>query len=114
MFTIYHNPHCKKSRAGLNWLEEHQFDFKIVEYLKKPITEIEFKKLLVKLNVKASDLIRTQESIYKTQFKNKNFNEDEWVKIMLENPKLIKRPIIAAKLKAVIGDPIDNLECFIK
>ena len=114
MFTIYHNPHCKKSRAGLSWLAEKGMDYSIVEYLKSPLTEAQLKQLLIKLNLKAFELIRTQEEVYKTQFKNKNFNEDEWVKIMIENPKLIKRPIVTTKHKAVIGDPIENLECLIK
>ncbi len=114
MYTIFHNPHCKKSRAGLHWLVEHKLDFEVIEYLKNPISEKDFRQLLQKLHLKASDLIRTQEETYKTQFKNKSFNEDEWVHILLENPKLIKRPIVAAKLKAVIGDPVENLECLIK
>ena len=31
---IYHNSRCKKSRAGLQYLEEKKLDFKIVQYLK--------------------------------------------------------------------------------
>lgn len=114
MYTIYHNSHCKKSRAALKWLEEKAVEFYVIEYLKNPLSEKELIELLIKLNMKASDLVRTQEEVYKTQFKNKKFNENEWVKILLEYPKLIKRPIVATRQKAVWGDPIENLECLIK
>lgn len=110
MLKIYHNPRCKKSRAGLQFIKDKTSDFEIVEYLKNPINESELKELLMKLNKKPLEMIRTQEAIYKSDFKGKNFTDDEWVKIMIENPKLIKRPIVVKNNKAVWGDPAEELE----
>ncbi len=110
MYTIYHNPRCKKSRAGLEYMKSKTNDFKVVEYLKNPLTEDELKKLLMKLNKKPHDMIRTQEAIYKQSFKGKNFTDGEWIKIMIENPKLIKRPIVVKGNKAVWGDPAEEIE----
>ena len=59
--------------------------------------------------MKPSDLVRTQEELYKKELKNKNFTDDEWMSILSENPKLIKRPIIVGKHKAVLGDPAENI-----
>ncbi len=114
MFTIYHNPRCKKSRAGLQYLQSKTDDIEVVQYLKTPITEAVLKDLLMKLNKKPHDMIRTQEAVYKQQFKGKNFNDDEWVKIMVENPKLIKRPIVVSGNKAVWGDPPEEIDIFFK
>ncbi len=114
MFIIYHNPRCKKSRAGLLYLQSKTDDIKIAEYLKHTISEQEFKDLLMKLNKKPQEMIRVQESIYKQNFKGKNFTDDEWVKIMVENPKLIKRPIVVKDHKAVWGDPAENIEVLFK
>ncbi len=109
MIKVYHNPRCKKSRAGLQYVQEHTNDFEIIEYLKNPIDESELNKLLMKLNKKPSEMIRTQEAIFKSDLKGKNFTDEEWVKIMTENPKLIKRPIVVKGNKAVWGDPADEL-----
>jgi len=110
MYTIYHNPRCKKSRAGLQFLKDKNVEFSVVEYLKNPLTEEELKTLLIKLNMKPFEMVRTQEAIYKSNFKGKNFTDDEWVKIILENPKLLKRPIVVKGNKAVWGDPAENIE----
>ncbi len=110
MVTIYHNPRCKKSRAGLQYLQTKTDDIQIVEYLKNPLSEEELKKLLVLLNKKPQEMIRTQEAVYKQNFKGKNFTDDEWVKIMVENPKLIKRPIVVKGNKAVWGDPAEEID----
>ncbi len=109
MITIYHNSRCKKSRAGLEFLKSKTNDFTIVEYLKNPIDEGELEKLLAKLNKKPQEMIRTQEAVYKQNFKGKDFTDKEWVKIMVENPKLIKRPIVVKDNKAVWGDPAENI-----
>ncbi len=110
MITIYHNPRCKKSRAGLEYLKSKGVDFEIREYLKEPLTEEELKVLLMKLNKKPQEMIRTQEAVYKQNFKGKDFTDDEWIKIIVENPKLLKRPIVVKDNKAVWGDPAENIE----
>jgi len=110
MYTIYHNPRCSKSRKGLEYLKSKTSEVEVVEYLKKPFTHESFKKVLIKLNKKPFDMVRTQEEIYKKEFKGKNFTDDEWVKIMVENPKLINRPIVVKDNKAVWGNPPEEID----
>jgi len=54
--------------------------------------------------------VRTQEEYFRKELKGKKFTDDEWVKIMIENPKLIQRPIVVKGPKAVIGDPASNID----
>lgn len=110
MLKIYHNNRCSKSRAALQYLNDKDLDIEIVEYLKNPLTESEFKALLNKLHIPASDLIRTQEDIFKKEFKGLNLTEEEWIKILLKHPKLMKRPIVETQLKAIWAVPADEIE----
>ncbi len=108
---IYHFPRCSKSRAGLNYLKEKGVKPDIIQYLKdQPFTEDSLKKVLMKLNKKPQEIIRTQEKDYKQQFKGKNFTEDEWIKILVEYPRLIQRPVVEGKTRAVIGNPPENID----
>lgn len=109
MLKIYHNPHCKKSRAALNYLEENSKPFEVFPYMKTSLPIDEIKSLLQKLNLKPFDLVRTQEVYFKSSLKGKSFNEHEWLKILEENPQLIKRPIIVDGNKAILGDSLENL-----
>ncbi|MCX6304457.1 MAG: arsenate reductase [Bacteroidetes bacterium] len=109
MLRIYHNPSCKKSRAGLKFLQESGQSFEVMEYLKNPLTEKELEKLLVKLNLKPADILRTQEEYYRQNLKGKNFEDHELVKIILQYPKLLQRPVVEGKYKAVVGDPVENI-----
>ncbi len=107
---IYHNPRCSKSRAGLKLIQEAGKDVEIIEYLKTPPTETELKKLLHMLGMSPLELIRKNEAIFKEQFKGKELTEDEWIKIMAENPKLIERPIVVDGDKAVMGRPAEKIK----
>ncbi|WP_052599489.1 arsenate reductase (glutaredoxin) [Aureispira sp. CCB-QB1] len=108
--TIYHNPRCSKSRNSLNLLKEKSLDFEIVEYLKTPLNAAEIQTLLTQLGIKAEQLIRKSEAIYKEHYKGKELNENEWIEAMVKHPKLIERPIVVYKNKAVIGRPLEKVE----
>ena len=110
MFTIYHNPKCRKSREGLQYLQDKGVEFTVVEYLKAPFTREEFKILLMKLNMRPFEIVRTQEDEYKEKLKGKNFTDEEWITILLENPKLIQRPIVVRNNKAVLGQPVEEID----
>lgn len=110
MIKIYHNPRCKKSRAGIQHLEKKGVEFEVVEYLKDPIDAKELKDVLVRLNYSPHDLVRTQEELYKKQLKGKQFTDEEWIRLLVENPRLIKRPIVVRGYKAVWADPPEEMD----
>jgi arsenate reductase len=82
---------------------------KEILYLTETPTVKEFELLLAKLNLGPQDLIRKNETLFKEKFKGKSFNDDEWIRILLEHPKLIERPIVIKGNKAVVGRPIENV-----
>ncbi|MDD4385818.1 MAG: hypothetical protein PHD06_11645 [Bacteroidales bacterium] len=110
MLKIFHNPRCKHSRAGLDYLKSKTDNYNIREYLKEPLTKEEIQEILLKTNLQPIDIVRKQEDYFKKNLKEKNFNKDEWIKIILENPKLLQRPIVVGKLKAVIANPPQNID----
>ena len=106
---ILHNPRCTKSRQTLQLLESNNAEFTIVEYLKNTPSKSELTEIIRKLGISAFELIRKGESIYKEQFKGKTLSEEEWIDVMIEQPKLIERPIFINGEKAVIGRPPENI-----
>ena len=110
MIKIYHNPRCKKSREGLLLLKESKQKFKIIEYLKETPSFDELKSIVNLLGITPLELIRKNESIWKKNYKGKELTNDEVIRAMTEHPKLIERPIVINKEKAVIGRPPENIK----
>jgi arsenate reductase (glutaredoxin) len=110
MLKIYHNPRCRKSREGLQYLEKKGVEFEVVDYTRNKFTADSLSNLLMLLNCRVMDIIRTQEEEYRLELKGKHFTDEEWIKILIENPKLIARPIIAGKYKAVLAIPPERMD----
>ena len=110
MIKIYHNPRCKKSREGLEILEESGQKFKIVEYLKTTLSFNELKSIIDLLDITPIELIRKNEAIWKDHYKGKILGDDEIIYLMIEHPKLIERPIVINKQKGIIGRPPENIK----
>ena len=107
---IYHNPRCRKSREGVQYLTDKGVKFEIIEYLKDNLSKETIQILLNKLNITALELIRKNEKIWKENYKDKSLSEKELVEVLHKEPKLIERPIIESKNLAVIGRPIENID----
>ena len=106
---IYHNPRCSKSRQTLVLIQENGITPEIIEYLNLPISTSELASLLEMLNIKPIQLVRKSEQIWKENFKGKDLSDDEILGAMVEYPKLIERPIVVEKRKAIIGRPPENV-----
>ena len=109
MTIIYHNNRCRKSREAVSLLEKNKIDFEVIEYLKTPISENQLRKILSYLDINALELIRTNESDWKTKFKGKQMTDDELIKAMIEYPKLMERPIVVKGNRAVIARPAEKI-----
>lgn len=107
---IYHNPRCTKSRQTLALIEAAGIKPEIIKYLENTPSKEELLDLLVKLNLKPADILRKGEAAYKEIIKGKSFGDEELIQIMIENPKLIERPIVVKGNKAVLGRPPENVE----
>ena len=109
MIKIYHNPRCRKSREGLALVENSGKEFEIIKYLDNPLNEKELNDILNLLNITPIELVRTNEKIWKENFKGKELKDAEIVKAMVENPKLIERPIVIYNESAVVGRPPEKI-----
>ena len=114
MIKVLHNNTCSKSRAILEHLDENNVPFEIIDFIETPLTELELKTLLKKLNTDVQGLIRKNDILYQERYMGKDFSEDEWIKILVENPSLIQRPILIKGSVAMVGRPIENVRFFIE
>ena len=114
MIKVLHNNTCSKSRAILEYLDENNVPFEIIEIIESPLTEMELTTVLKKLNTDVQGLIRKNDPLYQEKFAGKTYSNEEWIKILAENPSLIQRPILIKGPVAMVGRPIENVKFFIE
>lgn len=109
MIKIYHNNRCSKSRCGVELLENSGKEFEIVKYLDTPPNLEELQHIIDLLGISPIELVRKNEAIWKENFKGKTLSDSDVISVMVENPKLIERPIVINGNKAVIGRPTEKI-----
>jgi len=94
----------------LAFLEETKQDIEVINYLETPPSEKELKEIIGMLGITPLQLIRKGEAIWKEKFKGKDMSDADIITAMLNNPKLIERPIVVTNGKAAIARPLENVK----
>ena len=114
MIKIYHNPKCSKSREGLAILTESGKEFEVVKYLEDIPTKEELKSILQILGIPALQLVRKNEAIWKERYLGKSLSEEEIITALVQNPKLIERPIVIRNNQGAIGRPPEKIKALLQ
>ena len=97
--VLYHNKNCSKSRMCKKLLEDNKIVFKVVDYLKNPLTKNDIRKILNNLDDDLCEILRDD------KFKNQKNSVSKLVDIIFKNPNLMQRPIIFLKKFYVCRPP---------
>ncbi len=104
--TIYHNPMCSKSRDTLEILKTKEKSPEIIEYLNETPDSQTLRRIISKLGIPATDLVRTGEPAYQDAGLDiETMNEDDIIEAICAHPSLLQRPIVVSGNRAVIGRP---------
>ena len=72
------------------------------------LTEDKLRSLLKKAKLSPKDVLRKREKIYKELNLKEETDSDKLIKLIVENPGLLERPIVEVGNKAVLARPIDK------
>ncbi|ABX12618.1 arsenate reductase and related [Nitrosopumilus maritimus SCM1] len=74
------------------------------DFFKEPFSESELKKIVKMTGKKPSELLRKRDKMYKElDLENNKKTDSQIIKLMVQYPGLILRPIIISKNKAYVG-----------
>lgn len=104
---ILHNPRCSKSREALRLLETHGAAVEVVPYLEQPPSVAELRALCRLLARRPQDLVRTKEALFGELGYSigEAVGESQWLERLAAHPRLLERPIVVYRGRAVLGRP---------
>jgi arsenate reductase len=109
MIKIYHNNRCRKSREGLQTVQDSGQLHEVIDYISNPLNATELNEIIIILGISPIDLIRRNEAVWKLEYKGKQWSDQELIKAMVSHPRLIERPIVIHKNKGIIGRPNEKI-----
>lgn len=113
--VIYEKSTCTKCRAAITILDENGVAYRTVRYHDTPLTREKLTDLIRKLGIRAIELFRTKDPVYKElRLGERIMGDDEAVELLLTYPDLIQRPILERGEKAIIGRPSERITEFLR
>ena len=113
MITLWHNPRCSKSRQALALIEEAGVDVSLRHYLEDAPTRDEIIAARDALGLRAIEMMRTGEKVFKEMGLTKDSPEETLIDAMAAHPILIERPIAFGQSGAVIGRPPEAVKALL-
>lgn len=105
---VYEKPTWTTCRNLATLFRENNIDFERVNYFVEPLTEEKLRELLKKANLSAFDVLRKNEPVYKDLKIADVKDEAELIKLIVENPSILQRPIVEVGDKAILARPIEK------
>jgi arsenate reductase len=95
-------------------LRESGVDYAKVNYMIDPVGETKLRELVAKMGISPRELLRKNEAAYRElDLANRELSDDETIKLLVERPELLQRPIIERGARAVLARPAERLKEFL-
>ena len=108
--TVYEKPTCTTCRKTAALLAERGIDFERVNYYVEPLSEDKLRDLLRKAGLRPRDVLRTKEPLYRELgLTESDHSDDELIRLMVEHPDLVQRPIAERGERAVLARPPERI-----
>ena len=114
MITIYNSPSCTSCRKAKAWLEENNLEFHEKNIYHEPLTKEEIKAILMLTDEGTEEIISYRsESYQKLELEIESLTMNELLDLFIEEPSLIRRPIIMDDRRLQIGYNEDEIRMFL-
>ena len=114
MITLFLSPSCTSCRKARAWLEKHEVPFQEHNIMTSPLTTEELRTILALTDNGTDDIISTRSKIFqKLNVDVEDLSISALIKLIEENPSLLRRPIILDKKRMQIGFNEDEIRAFL-
>lgn len=113
--TAYLYNSCTSCRKTDQMLKDSGVAYDRREYFKERFTADELRQLLDRHNLTVADVISTRSTPYKQHdLANRQLSDDEIIDLMVEDPRLLRRPIVISEGEVLIGHNAAKLSALIE
>lgn len=91
--TLYYNSSAEKDKKILATAQAKGIPVVEIDLQKTELTGTQLVELAERLNVKVEDLINQEHVTYKADFDYHNYSADDWIKMIKNNPEILRHPI---------------------
>ena len=114
MVKIYTTPSCSSCKKAKKWLDDHQIEYQEKNIFAYPLTKSDIELMLKNTENGFDDIIsRRSKYMLENNIDIDNLKVSELEQLIIDNPSILKRPIIVQDKKLQIGYNEEEIRVFI-
>lgn len=114
MITLYVSPSCTSCRKARAWLEENNLDFVEKNIFHEPLSVREIKRILSLTEEGTEEIISYRSQAYQElDVELESLSMSDLLDLFIEQPSLIRRPILMDERRLQIGYNEEDIRCFL-
>lgn len=114
MLKIYTTPSCASCRKAKKWLEDHKIPYEEKNIFAFPLTRNDIRLMLKNAENGFEDIISTRSKyITENKIDVDSLKVNELEQLIIDNPSILKRPIIIEDNKMQVGYNEDEIRVFV-
>ncbi|GMA67796.1 regulatory protein Spx [Leuconostoc gelidum subsp. gelidum] len=114
MITLFSSPSCTSCRKAKLWLENHNIPYIERDVNKEPLRAEEVKEILRLTEDGTEELISKRSKIFsKLNLDLDSMSINKFIELIVDNPSLLKRPIIMDDHRMQVGYNDDEIRRFL-
>ena len=107
---LYVHPTCTSCRNAQAWLDDHDVAYERRDYFRDRFTRDELSAVLSSAGLTPRDVLSKRARAYKELVGDRYLTDDQLLDLMIEEPTLLRRPLVISNGEAVIGFNRGGLE----
>lgn len=114
MVKIFTTSSCSSCKKAIKWLNDHNIKYTEKNLFTEPITREDIKVMLENAENGFEDIISTRSKVFTTQnIDIESMSYNELIEFIINNPSILRRPIIVDDAKMQVGYNDDEIRVFI-
>jgi arsenate reductase len=91
--TIFYNSNSNRAKQTLAYAKAEGLPILEIDIIKNALTGTQIAEIASKLNIEIKDLVNQEHPSYQSHFKHHNLSSEDWIKMIRNNPEIMKQPI---------------------
>jgi len=109
--TLYYNSRSSRAKQTLAYAKAEGLPILKIDILKTKLTGSHIVDLADRLKIEIKDLVNQQHPAYTRKFESLNLSEIDWIKMIQNNPIIMKQPIaLRGNTTILVETPTDIIK----
>ena len=100
--TLFYSSKSSRAKQALAYAKAEGLPIHEIDILKTPITGTQIAELADRLKIEIKDLVNQEHSSYKSHFAPHELSSEDWIKMIKNNPEIMKQPIALRGEKTIL------------